>query len=145
VSGDTFTFNFDTRWIGLCDGPAALTSGEELPVLLEYEAKLVPVSVENNVAPNFLYSCSDLCRKFLHDLTTARHFIKSFVICIIRIFTMKIGKFQLRDNNSVCARTFRVLRDRAPAQLRGNICSDALQKRQISFTCQESNPNSLAI
>jgi hypothetical protein len=36
---------------------------------------------------------------------------------------MKIGKFQLRGNNSKCAGAFQVLRRRAPAQLRGNIDS----------------------
>jgi hypothetical protein len=39
---------------------------------------------------------------------------------VIRIFTMKIENFQLRDNNFVCARAFQLLRGRAPAQLRGN-------------------------
>jgi hypothetical protein len=34
---------------------------------------------------------------------------------------MTIEKFQLCSNNSVCEGTFRVLRGRAPAQLRGNI------------------------
>jgi hypothetical protein len=34
---------------------------------------------------------------------------------------MKIEKFQLRGNNSACARALRLLRGRAPAQLRGNI------------------------
>jgi hypothetical protein len=34
---------------------------------------------------------------------------------------MKIGKFKLRGNNSVCAGAFQLLRGRAPAQLRGNI------------------------
>jgi hypothetical protein len=33
---------------------------------------------------------------------------------------MKIEKFQLRGNNSVCTGAFRLLRGRAPAQLRGN-------------------------
>jgi hypothetical protein len=40
---------------------------------------------------------------------------------------MKIEKFQLRGNNSVCAGEFQSLRDRAPAQLKGNI---ALNKRK---------------
>jgi hypothetical protein len=62
-----------------------------------------------------------LSRKFLHDLTTGRHF-KSFffVICTVRIFTMKTENFQLRGNNSVCAGPLQILRGRAPAQLRGN-------------------------
>jgi hypothetical protein len=64
-------------------------------------------------------------RKFLHDLTTARHFKKFFfVICIIRIFTMKTEKFQLRGNNSVYAGAFQLLRGCAPAQLRGNVERD---------------------
>jgi hypothetical protein len=61
-----------------------------------------------------------LSRKFLHDLTTARHF-KFFLISVIRIFTTKIEKFQLRGNNSVCSGAFQFLRDRVRAQLRGNV------------------------
>jgi hypothetical protein len=34
---------------------------------------------------------------------------------------MKVEKFQLRDNNSVCAGAFQLLCGRASAQLRGNI------------------------
>jgi hypothetical protein len=34
---------------------------------------------------------------------------------------MKIENFQSRGNNSVCAGAFQLLRDRATAQLRGNI------------------------
>jgi hypothetical protein len=34
---------------------------------------------------------------------------------------MKIEKFQLRGNSSVCAGAFQLLRGRAPAQLTGNI------------------------
>jgi hypothetical protein len=34
---------------------------------------------------------------------------------------MKIKKFQLRGNNSMCAEAFQLLRGRATAQLRGNI------------------------
>jgi hypothetical protein len=64
---------------------------------------------------------SALSRKFLDDLMNARHFTIFFVICVIRIFTMKIKTFQLRGNNSVCAVEFQLLRGRAPAQLRGNI------------------------
>jgi hypothetical protein len=60
-------------------------------------------------------------RKYLHDLTTARNFKKFFVIRIIRIFTMKTEKYQLRGNNSVCVEAFQLLRGRASAQLRGNI------------------------
>jgi hypothetical protein len=37
---------------------------------------------------------------------------------------MKIEKFQLRGNNSVCSETFQLLRRRAPAQLRGNIADN---------------------
>jgi hypothetical protein len=62
-----------------------------------------------------------LSRKFLHDLTTARHIKRFFLICIIRIFTMKIEKFQLRGNSSVLAGAFQLLLCRASAQLRGNI------------------------
>jgi hypothetical protein len=63
-----------------------------------------------------------LSRKFSHDLTTAWHLQSIFfVICIIRLFTMKTEKFQLRSNNSVCAGAFQLLRGRAPSQLRGNV------------------------
>jgi hypothetical protein len=62
-----------------------------------------------------------LSRKFLHDLTTAWHFKSFFAICIMRIFAMKIEKFQLRGNNSLCAAAFQLLRCRAPAQHRGNV------------------------
>jgi hypothetical protein len=62
-----------------------------------------------------------LSRKFLHDLPTARHFKHFSVICITRILTMKIEKFQLRGNNSVCVVAFQLLCGLAPAQLRGNI------------------------
>jgi hypothetical protein len=41
-------------------------------------------------------------------------------MCII-ILTIKIEKYQLRDNNSVCTGSFQLLRDHATAQLRGNI------------------------
>jgi hypothetical protein len=37
---------------------------------------------------------------------------------------MKIETFQLGGNNSVCTGAFQLLRDRAPAQLRGNIVGD---------------------
>jgi hypothetical protein len=37
---------------------------------------------------------------------------------------MKIEKFQLRGNNSLCAEAFQLLRGRAPAQLRGNVAQD---------------------
>jgi hypothetical protein len=46
-----------------------------------------------------------------------------FVMCIIILFTMKIEKFQLRGNNSVCAGAFQLLGGCAPVQLRGNITS----------------------
>jgi hypothetical protein len=59
--------------------------------------------------------------KFLHGLTTARHFRSLFVIRIIRKFTMKIEKFQLHGNNSACAGEFQLLRSYPPARLRGNI------------------------
>jgi hypothetical protein len=36
---------------------------------------------------------------------------------------MKPEKFHLRDNDSVCAGAFQLLRGRAPAQLRGNTVS----------------------
>jgi hypothetical protein len=75
-----------------------------------------------------------LSRKFLHDLTTARHFKSFFIICIIRIFTMKIEKFQLRGNNSVCVGAFQLLRDRAPTQLRGNNEWHVSQRTSCSVT-----------
>jgi hypothetical protein len=34
---------------------------------------------------------------------------------------MKIKKFQLRGNNSICAGAFQLLRGRAPVQLRRNV------------------------
>jgi hypothetical protein len=37
------------------------------------------------------------------------------------MFTMKIEKFQLRGNDSVCSGAFQLLRGRTSAQLRGNI------------------------
>jgi hypothetical protein len=61
-----------------------------------------------------------LWAKCLQDLTSART-LKVFVICIIRIFTIKIDKSQLRGNNSVCAGALQLMRGRAPAQLRRNI------------------------
>jgi hypothetical protein len=74
-----------------------------------------------------------LSRKFLHDLTAARR-SKSFffVICVIRIFTMKIEKFQLRGNSSVCAGEFQLLRGRAHAQLRGNIDKDTCFRKKMN-------------
>jgi hypothetical protein len=51
----------------------------------------------------------------------ARHFKSFFVICTLGIFTAQIEKFQLRGNNSVCAAAFKLLRSRAPLQLRRNI------------------------
>jgi hypothetical protein len=44
-------------------------------------------------------------RQFLHALTTVLHFKKLF-LSIIRKFTTKIEKFQLRGNSSVCAGAF---------------------------------------
>jgi hypothetical protein len=61
-----------------------------------------------------------LCRKFLHDLTTARHF-KFFRNVHNKNIYNKMGKFQLRGNNPVSARPFHLMGGRAPAQLRGNI------------------------
>jgi hypothetical protein len=76
------------------------------------------VTLYTNLPSNFCLQlrrpATALCRKFLHDMTTARHLNFFFVICIIR-------KFQLRGNNSVCAGVFLLLRHRTPAQLRGNI------------------------
>jgi hypothetical protein len=46
---------------------------------------------------------------------------------MIRIFAMKIEKFQLRDNNSVCVGAFQLLRGHAPAQLRGIIAGDNIK------------------
>jgi hypothetical protein len=71
----------------------------------------------------FLQLCGPaavLSRTFLHDLTAARRF-KNFFVIHIRIFTIKIEKFQLRGNNLVTAGKFQLLHDRVPAQLRGNI------------------------
>jgi hypothetical protein len=94
----------------------------------------------DHVPSNFFCSCADLSRKFLHDLTTARHF-KSFflfVICMI-IFTTKMEKFQLCGSNSVCAGVVQLLRGRAPAHLRGNIGTRTLrlqfQKGTATPTC----------
>jgi hypothetical protein len=94
-------------------------------VLIIFDTVCLLGFVEAEIPLSFLQLCGPaiaLSRKFLHDPTTAHHF-KSFffVICILRIFTMKIEKFQLRDNNSVCAGIFELLRGRAPAQRRGNI------------------------
>jgi hypothetical protein len=41
---------------------------------------------------------------------------------------MKIEKFQLRGNKSVCAGAFHLLRGRTPAQLRGNIACERLYR-----------------
>jgi hypothetical protein len=60
-------------------------------------------------------------RKVFHDLMAAQHFKSFFVICIIRIFTMKIEEFQLCSNNSVCTEAFQLLGSHASVQLRGNI------------------------
>jgi hypothetical protein len=72
----------------------------------------------------FIYRCADLL------LLWAEHFYTTwllrgtskffFALCIIKIFTMKIEKFQLRGNNSVCAWAFQLPHGRAPLQLRGN-------------------------
>jgi hypothetical protein len=48
-------------------------------------------------------------------------FVIYIYIYIMRIFTVKIEKFQLRGNNAVCAGELPLLRGRAPAQLRRNI------------------------
>jgi hypothetical protein len=39
---------------------------------------------------------------------------------------MKIEKFQLHGNNSVCAVAFQLLRGHAPSQLRGKIAQHAM-------------------
>jgi hypothetical protein len=74
--------------------------------------------------PLTFYSCADLPLLWAENFYATWRLcgiLKAFVICIIRIFTMKTEKFQLRDNNSVCARAFPLLCGGAPAQLRGNI------------------------
>jgi hypothetical protein len=52
-----------------------------------------------------------LSRKYLHDLTTALHFKSFFIICVIRIFIIKIEKFHLRGNNEACAGEFQLSTD----------------------------------
>jgi hypothetical protein len=61
---------------------------------------------------------------------------------------MKMEKFHLRSNNSVCAGAFQLLRGRAPAQLRGNIEANprgiygkrgiqtGFSDRTLVFSCQ---------
>jgi hypothetical protein len=68
-----------------------------------------------------------LSRKFLHDLTTARHY-KKFFFCNMHNKNIynENWKFQLRGNISGCAGAFQLLRGRAPAQLRGNIVLDTV-------------------
>jgi hypothetical protein len=53
---------------------------------------------------------------------------------------MKTEKFQLRGNNSVCAGEFQLLRDRAPAQLRGKIGGNMFSLKDIiSFSLVTRN------
>ena len=57
----------------------------------------------------FLYSCAELLLLWAKNFYTTWRLhstLKFFVICIMRIFTMKIEKFQLRVNNSMCAGAF---------------------------------------
>jgi hypothetical protein len=82
------------------------------------------LSLISSVPSNYFYSCADLLLLWAENFYTnwrLRGTLKVFLICIIIIFTLKIEKFQLRSNNSVCAGVFRLLRGRAPAHLRGNI------------------------
>jgi hypothetical protein len=76
-----------------------------------------------NVSCIFFSPATAVSRKSVHDMTTARHFLEAFFVIYIRIFTMKIAKFQLCGNNSACAGAFQLWRGRAPAQLRGNIAT----------------------
>jgi hypothetical protein len=46
---------------------------------------------------------------------------------------MKIENFQLRGNNSVCAGAFQLLRDRAPAQLEGNVEGGQTDPRKVTL------------
>jgi hypothetical protein len=67
-----------------------------------------------NIPSDFLQlreHAAALTRKIIHDLKTARH----FVMCVIKTFTTKLEKFQLRGNNSMCAGAFHLLRGRTPA------------------------------
>jgi hypothetical protein len=52
---------------------------------------------------------------------------------------MKIEKFYLRSNNSVCAGTFQLLSGRAPAQLEGNIAQLCVMAVLLSLTPCTSN------
>jgi hypothetical protein len=86
----------------------------------------ITIYVRGNVPSNFFLqlcgpAAAAVSRKFLHDHTNALHFRSFFLIYIIRLFTIKTGKFQVGGNNSVCAGTFQLLSRRAPAQLRGNM------------------------
>jgi hypothetical protein len=99
-----------------------------LRIFKNYELLCRIPLVCGNVPSNFIYSCADLQLLRAEDFYTIwllRGTLKVFfsVICVIRILTMKIEKFQLRGNNSVCAGAFDLLRGRAPAQLGGNIWS----------------------
>jgi hypothetical protein len=60
---------------------------------------------------------------------------KFLVICIMRKFTIKIEKFELRGNNSVWAGAFQLLRGRAPAQFRGSVAHDStlFEKRGTGY------------
>jgi hypothetical protein len=85
----------------------------KLLFLLMYNRKTrwrwAPCNVPSNFFLQMRVPAAALSRKFLHDLTTAWHFKSFFVICIMRIFTTKHEKVQLRGNNSVCAGAFRCL------------------------------------
>jgi hypothetical protein len=87
----------------------------------------MPVPLANTPS-NFFYSCADLLLLWAEKCYTTwrlRGTLKVlFVIQIIRIFTMKFEKLHLHGNNSMCAGTFQLLRERARAQLRGNIATD---------------------
>jgi hypothetical protein len=53
----------------------------------------------------FFYSCSDLLLLWSETFYTTWRLRGTviFLLCVIRIFTTEIEKFQLRGNNSVCA------------------------------------------
>jgi hypothetical protein len=79
----------------------------------------------SSVPSNLLYSCADLLLLSGENFYTTwwlRNTLKVFfVIFIIRIFTMKMEKFQLLGKNSLCTGAFQLHRRRATAQIRGNI------------------------
>jgi hypothetical protein len=100
----------------------------------EETSKIAVGGVRHNLAAGFFAMCplilslqlrgpvTALSRKFLHDLTTARHFKSCCNMRNKNIYNENL-KFQLRGNNSVCAGAFQLLRGRARPQLRGNIGS----------------------